>query len=155
MAVGALALASLVACGGASEAPPPVVAPAAAARVPAAATAPPPASSVGNTLPRSAVRDVLAQGLGAFLQHVELDEQPVRAAGKFHGFRIAALRGDAFWSGVDLKPGDVITGVNGFPIEHPEQALTAFESLDVASELRVAYDRDGQPRELAYGIVER
>jgi type II secretory pathway component PulC len=77
----------------------------------------------------------------------------VLAAGKFHGFRIAALR-DSFLQGVDLKPGDVITSVNGFPIEHPEQAQTAFESLEVSSELRVAYERDGQPREIVYAIID-
>ena len=47
-----------------------------------------------------------------------------------------------------------MTGVNGFPIEHPEQAQTAFDSLEVASELRVAYERDGQARELVYAIVD-
>jgi type II secretion system protein C len=75
------------------------------------------------------------------------------AGGKFHGFRIAALHDSAFWKGVDLRPGDVVTSVNGFPIEHPEQAERAFESLDVASELRVAYERDGQARELVYLIA--
>jgi type II secretory pathway component PulC len=104
-------------------------------------------------LSRAAVHDVVSQGLGAFLQRVELDDQPVRVAGRFHGFRIAKLRGSDFWNGVDLKPGDVVSGVNGFPIERPEQAQTAFESLDVASELHVAYERDGQPRELSYPIV--
>jgi type II secretory pathway component PulC len=88
------------------------------------------------------------------LQRVELDDQPVLLGGKFHGFRIALLRDPQFWTGVDLRPGDVITGVNGFPIERPEQAQTAFESLEVASELRVAYERDGQGRELVYGIVD-
>ena len=44
--------------------------------------------------------------------------------------------------------------MNGFPIERPEQAQTAFESLDVASELHVAYERDGQPRDLVYAIVD-
>jgi type II secretory pathway component PulC len=96
----------------------------------------------------------VSQGLGAFLQHVDVGDQPVLVAGKFHGFRIAALRDGTFWQGVDLKPGDVVTGVNGFPIEHPEQAQTAFDSLEVSSELRVAYERDGQPRELVYAIVD-
>ena len=81
-------------------------------------------------------------------------DQPVFVAGKFHGFRIAALRDDSFWAGVDINPGDVVVSVNGFPIEHPEQAQTAFESLDVASELHVAYERDGQPRDLVYAIVD-
>ena len=153
-----VAVLALAACGAAAPGAPPVATPAPSARAPTAApvasVAPAPQADE-HTLPRSAVRDVVSQGLGAFLQRVEVDDQPVRAGGRFRGFRIAQLRGDRFWSGVDLKPGDVVTSVNGFPIEHPEQALTAFESLDVASELRVAYDRDGQPRELAYGIVDR
>ncbi len=156
-----LAVVAPAGCGGAAPAASPVVAPAAASPV-AQAPAPPssqaasasPQPSDAHTLSRSAVRQAVAQGLGAFLQHIELDDQPVKAGGRFRGFRVALLRGDRFWNGVDLKPGDVITAVNGFPIERPEQALTAFESLDVASELRVTYDRDGQPRELAYSIAD-
>jgi type II secretory pathway component PulC len=122
----------------------------------AAKPAPAPAGPAANDhrLARSAVHGVVSQGLGAFLQHVELDDQPVMLSGKFHGFRIARLHDDGFWTGVDLKPGDVVTGINGFPIEHPEQAQTAFDSLEVASELRVAYERDGQARELVYAIVD-
>jgi len=115
---------------------------------------PPAASPALHSLARSAVRAVVAAGLGAFLQHLDLEDQPVLAGGKFRGFRIAVLRDAAFWNGVDLKPGDVVTGLNGFPIERPEQAQTAFDSLAVASELHVAYDRDGQPRELVYAISD-
>ncbi len=145
-----------VAC--AQSAPPPVApvssAPAAASATAAAAPAPPSAIPPGaRALARADVHAAVARGLGAFLQHVDLDSQPVMAAGKFHGFRIAAFRDAAFWKGVDLRPGDVVTSVNGFPIERPEQAQAAFDSLDVASELRVVYERDGQPRELVYAIA--
>jgi type II secretory pathway component PulC len=100
------------------------------------------------------VASVVAQGLGSFLQHVELEERPALAnSGAFRGFRIRALHDAAFWAGVDLRPGDVVTSVNGFPIERPEQAQVAFDSLQVASELRVAYERDGTPREIVYAIV--
>lgn len=108
----------------------------------------------GATLSRAAVRAVLAQGLGSFLQRVELDDRPVLVGGKFHGFRIAVLHDASFWRGVDLRPGDVIISVNGFPIERPEQAETVFDSLDLASELRVAYEREGQPREIVYSIAD-
>ena len=107
-----------------------------------------------NALRRSAVHSVVASGLGAFLQRVTLEDEPVFVGNKFHGFRIASLKGDTFWKGVDLKPGDVVTRVNGFPVEHPEEALEAFKSLDVASELRVEYERDGAPKELRYAIVD-
>ncbi|HEY3818670.1 MAG TPA: hypothetical protein VGL81_15965 [Polyangiaceae bacterium] len=143
----ALAL-TLGACGGAA-APPRVTA---SASRPAPSAAPAPLDE--HHLTRSVVRDVVSQGLGTFLQYVEIADQPVLAGGKFHGFRIAALRDSPFWHGVDLKPGDVVVRVNGFPIEHPEQAQTAFESLEVSSELRVDYERDGQPRELVYAIVD-
>jgi general secretion pathway protein C len=100
------------------------------------------------------VHTAVTDGLGVFLQRVEVDDQPVMVGGKFHGFRIAALKDADFWSGVDLKAGDVVTSVNGFPIERPEQAQTALDSLEVASELRVAFERDGQPHELVYAIVD-
>jgi type II secretion system protein C len=143
---------ALDACGGAASSSPAVLAPAASAH--AQVTPAPPTPLPDRTLPRSAVHEVVSQGLGAFLQHIELEDQPVRASGKFRGFRVAQLRGAQFWSGVDLKPGDVITAVNGLPIERPEQAQTVFDSLEVVSELRVAYERDGQPRELSYAIAD-
>ncbi len=153
---------ALCACGGppaASPAQSPVSAPqqppagqpaASPPQLAVAATAP----TADHALKRSQVHGAVAQGLGVFLQRVELSDQPVRVDGKFHGFRIAALRDAKFWSGVDLKPGDVVTTVNGFPIERPEQAQTAFDSLEVASELRITYERDGKPREIVYPIVE-
>ncbi len=106
-----------------------------------------------NAIRRSAVQAVLTAGPGAFLQNIDVDDHPVFLAGKFHGFRIAALRGEA-WAGVDLRAGDIVTRVNGFSIEHPEQAAEAFYSLRVSSELRVEYERDGVPRELRFGIVD-
>jgi type II secretory pathway component PulC len=106
-----------------------------------------------NAIARSSVQAVLSAGPGAFLQSVSIDEHPVFLGGKFHGFRIAALQGES-WRGIDLRPGDVVTRVNGFSIEHPEDAAEAFYSLRVASELRVEYERDGEPHELRFGIVD-
>jgi hypothetical protein len=163
-----LALGALGACADATTSGKPAAAPAQSSAV---APAPAPVASVASlpvapvadradrAVPRAAVHAVVSGGLGAFLERVDLDDQPVLLGGKFHGFRIAALRDGAswsgFWTGVDLKPGDVVTSVNGFPIERPEQAQTAFDSLEVSSELRVAYERAGEKRELVYAIVDR
>jgi type II secretory pathway component PulC len=145
---------ALCSCGGASPKAAVVHAPVSSAPSTTPAASASRAAQLDHTLPRSAVHAVVSQGLGYFLQRLELDDQPVFAGERFHGFRIARLRDQPFWDGVDLKPGDVVTGVNGFPIERPEQAQMAFDSLEVASELRVAYERQGQPRELVYGIVD-
>ncbi len=112
-----------------------------------------PESTPAGTIARVKVDDAIKAGPGMFLQHVVLADEPVMVDGQFHGFRIKELRGD-MWKGVDLRPGDVVTRVNGFAIERPEQAVEAFHSLSVASELRVAYDRDGAPHELRYAIVD-
>lgn len=105
-----------------------------------------------STLKRSAAKATVQQGLGAFLQKVTVDERPVFLGGKFHGWRITALKGDL--SGIELRPGDVVTRVNGLPIERPEQALEAFRSVEVSSEIRIDYEREGEPRALRYAIVE-
>ena len=138
-----------IACGSA-EAPPPKTAPHAAAASEGAPDMPAPT----GTLRRAEVRDALSAGLGAFLQYVTFDvDHPVFRNHQFVGFRITSLQGPR-WNGIDLKPGDVVTAVNGFSIEHPEQAQQAFLSLAVASEIRVDYERDGQPRSLRIAILD-
>ena len=70
--------------------------------------------------------------------------------GKFHGFRIRSI--DPKW-GVDLRPGDVVTRVNGMPIEHPEEADAALRSLHQATMLKVDFEREGKARSLELPIT--
>jgi len=71
--------------------------------------------------------------------------------GKFHGFKIKSINPD--WN-VDIKPGDVITRVNGIVPEHPEEADAALRSLEKAASLKIDYERDGKPRTLELPIVD-
>jgi type II secretory pathway component PulC len=97
------------------------------------------------------VTATLSRGLGDFLGRLQVE--PFAPGGRFRGWRVVTLReNDPLWAGVDLAPGDVVTAVNGRKIERPEQALAVFQSLAVASELRVTYERDGARRELVYPI---
>jgi type II secretory pathway component PulC len=138
----------LSACG--SSPPEPVRAPVAAATKPVAPAVPAPAPA--TTLRRGDVVSVIDSGFGNFLQRVQVE--PSLADGRFRGWAIVDLRPSTFWSAVDLKPGDVVTSVNGLPIERETDAWDAFESLRTAPELRVAYDRNGAARTLAYRIVD-
>jgi len=120
---------------------------------------PPAAASVRETprepatLYRDEVSEVVDAGLGQFLQHVEVDAQLQH--GTFQGFRILRLAPPEYWHGVDLKPGDVVTQVNGMPIERPIEAHEAFTALKTADQLLVSYLRSGQPRQLSYRIKDR
>jgi hypothetical protein len=102
---------------------------------------------------RKDVDEVLDAGLGKFLQRAELRAQ--LHEGNFVGFRVLELRPPAWWQGVDLVPGDVITRVNGMPIEQPTDAHAAFESLRKSDKLIVSYQREGQARELVYRIIAK
>ena len=138
-----------VACG--TSAPQPAMVPAAG---PAPSASPDDMPPPVGTIRRSEIRDLVKAGLGTFFQHVTFDvDHPVFRNGHFYGFRITELIGPR-WHGIDLKPGDIVTAVNGFPIEHPEDAQQALLSLVVASELRVDYERDGKPRSVRIAILD-
>jgi hypothetical protein len=145
------------ACAGA---PPPKPAPAVAPPLASTRPAAPPVDSPRvrvmasgeeaylGVIERQGLVAILDQGLGRFLQHVRLE--PALTGGKFDGFRLAAL--DPAWQGAGLESGDLITRLNGQPIERPEQAMAAFESLRTASEVRVDFTRAGKPSSVRYRI---
>lgn len=139
-------------CGGGNKASPPAQNPAPTAPAPRrSATTKAEAPAPPGHLPRAAVLATLSRGLGAFLGR--LDTEPVVDSGHFRGWRIVRVADrDPMWQGVDLGPGDVVTRVNGKPIERPEQALNAFQGLAIDPQLRVAYERNGKPREIVYVI---
>jgi type II secretory pathway component PulC len=100
--------------------------------------------------------DVLATvkaGLGRFLEHVEIEARLVN--GEFRGWRIIDLWPAAFWQGVDLRPGDLVISINGMPIEHETEAYAAFESLQTAPEISVAYYRGAEPKKLAFRVLDK
>jgi type II secretory pathway component PulC len=109
----------------------------------------PPTAS--GTISRADLEAVLSQGLGRFLQSVSTEAH--LEEGRFVGHRVTELRGTLF-TGVDLAPGDTLVRVNGMPIERPEQALAAWNSLRVASELALDILRAGERRELRFPIQD-
>lgn len=94
---------------------------------------------------------MLDAGFARFLQ--TLDVQPSLDAGRFRGWAIVELRSEQLFGGIDLKEGDVVTSVNGMPIERETEAWDAFESLRAADRITVAYARAGTSRTLSYRIV--
>ena len=97
---------------------------------------------------------VLDDGLGQYLRNVETE--PAFHRGAFVGFRIVSLfPGELAYASIDLRPGDVVTRVNGQPIERPEQAVAVWEALRTASDLVVNYRRGDQEYALHFRIVDR
>jgi type II secretory pathway component PulC len=141
----------VLSCGGSAQeaeappkAPPPAPAPQASAKPPAA----PP-----GTLLRKDVVGFINGGIARFLQMVEVE--PSLENGKFKGWNLVALQPPEFWQNVDLKPGDIVTSVNGMPIERETEAYDAFQAVRGAEKLSVSYLRAGKPRLLEYRILDK
>lgn len=121
---------------------------------PEAKAGPAPQTPPPNTLWRDDVDRAIEGGVGRFLsQHVEVEASLDN--GQFRGWRIVRLWPPDSWTDVDLRAGDVVTSINGMPLERDTQAYEALMSLKKASELRVAYFRGGEERVLTLKIVPR
>ena len=136
---------------GCAEATAPPVAPHAAVAAVSPAARPAPHRPPEGALFRSDVNALIERGFPQFLQRVEVE--PRLVDGQFRGWSIVTLNPSEFWTGVDLKPGDIVTRVNEKPIERETEAFDVFESLKHADTLHVAFQRNGQSRVLEYKIV--
>jgi S1-C subfamily serine protease len=121
---------------------------------PGAAAAPScPALAGERRLHRSALVRTVDQGLGRWLAGVGVTA--VRDQGRFQGWRVERLHpGDPCFGDVDLRPGDIVTRVNGSNLERPEQANQIFQGLRTAPRLQIERLRDGSTRTLTYEIVD-
>lgn len=111
-------------------------------------------SRAPGVIPRAALAEVLAESPGYFLQHVQTE--PRFDHGRFAGWRLVSFfPGDARFAGVDLQAGDVVTRVNGKPIEEPDQFMAVWQSLRTSKELVVDVERAGASRTLRWTIADK
>jgi S1-C subfamily serine protease len=106
-----------------------------------------------GVLRRGNVVRAVDRGLGQWLQGVLVTA--VREAGRFQGWRVEKLYpDDPCFGSVDVRPGDVVTTVNGASLERPEQANDLFQSLRAAPALRIQLVRAGSPRTVTLQISD-
>lgn len=79
-----------------------------------------------------------------------VDVEEVFQNGSFRGWRVMALPQD--WAGLAIKPGDVVSRVNGLAIENPDDLWAVWLELAKAKDVRIAYEHEGIGRELVIPI---
>lgn len=72
--------------------------------------------------------------------------------GKSTGFRLFAIRQGSIFDQLGLRNGDIIQSINGQELSDPAKALTLFQELRNASEIKVSGVRNKQPFETVYRI---
>lgn len=74
---------------------------------------------------------------------------PVITNGQIAGVRVSAANGDAAMiSRLGLQPSDIVTAVNGVPVDSVARGQQIIESLGNASSVRVTVSRGGVPTEI-------
>lgn len=80
-------------------------------------------------------------------KNVRID--PVIADGGIAGVRVSAANGDpALVAKLGLRPSDIVTAVNGVPVDSVARGQQILESLRNANSVRVTVTRDGKPAEI-------
>ena len=69
--------------------------------------------------------------------------EPYRQAGKLKGYRIFPGRDKNLFGQLGLEPGDVVTAVNGIPLDSPLKGLEVMQNITDASEVNVDVLRNG------------
>lgn len=77
---------------------------------------------------------------------------PVLDGGKLTGVRVSAGTDTALMNQIGLRAGDVVTAVNGAPVDSLARGQQIIESLRKAASARVTVMRDGKPTEITISL---
>jgi general secretion pathway protein C len=80
--------------------------------------------------------------------------QPVLMAGKLHGFRVYPGRNRQAFTRLGLRSGDLVTAINGTPLDDPARGDEIFRTIGSASEARVTVMRNGQQQDLTLNMSQ-
>ena len=70
--------------------------------------------------------------------------QPVFANGQQRGYRVYPGRNRQQFAKLGLMPGDLVTAINGTPLDDPARGMEILQSINSASEVTVTIERNGQ-----------
>ena len=80
--------------------------------------------------------------------------QPVFAAGKQKGYRVYPGRNRQAFQRLGLRPGDLVTAINGTPLDDPARGQEIFSTLGSSSEAHITVTRGGQQQDLTLNIAQ-
>jgi general secretion pathway protein C len=76
------------------------------------------------------------------------------AAGKLRGFRAYPGRNRAIFSKLGLKAGDLVTAINGTPLDDPQRSQDVFNTIQTSDRVTVTIERGGQKQDITLNIAQ-
>jgi general secretion pathway protein C len=119
----------------------------------AAAPPPPPvAATNGNEAMVERMRKLVSDDPGVIGQ--VLRPQPVFAGGKMRGFRVYPGANRQAFARLGLRAGDLVTAINGTPLDDKDRAQEIFGTLNSSTDARVTVTRNGRQQELVLNVAQ-
>jgi len=76
------------------------------------------------------------------------------AANKLRGFRAYPGRNRAIFSKLGLKPGDLVTAINGTALDDPQRSQEVFNTIQTSDHVTVTVERGGQKQDISLNIAQ-
>jgi general secretion pathway protein C len=80
--------------------------------------------------------------------------QPVFAGGTMRGFRVYPGANRQAFARIGLRAGDLVTAINGTPLNDKDRAQEIFATLSSSSDARVTITRNGRQQELVLNLAQ-
>lgn len=80
--------------------------------------------------------------------------QPVFSQGKQRGYRVYPGRNRQAFTRLGLRPGDLVTAINGTPLDDPARGQEVFRTIGASNEAHITVMRNGQQQDLTLNMAQ-
>lgn len=92
------------------------------------------------------LQELAAQNPGAITEIIR--PQPVFANGQQRGYRVYPGRNRQQFAKLGLMPGDLVTAINGTPLDDPARGMEILQTMNSATQVTVTVERNGQSSQI-------
>src|ERR1700733_5486926 len=100
------------------------------------------------------IRHLVQQDPGILDQVMRTVPSYDSAAGKLRGFRAYPGRNRQIFNKLGLKPGDLVTAINGTALDDPQHSQDVFNTIQTSDRVTVTIERAGQKQEISLNIAQ-
>ena len=109
-------------------------------------------SSGMSTQPLAKVRDEVLKDPAKASEYVRV--QPANVGGQLKGYRVYPGRDRTAFTTAGLRPGDLVTSVNGVQLDDPAKALQLLGDLGQAGQVNLVVERGGQSQNISINLSQ-
>jgi general secretion pathway protein C len=100
------------------------------------------------------IRRMVQQDPGILDQVMRTVPSYDNAAGKLRGFRAYPGRNRAIFNKLGLRPGDLVTAINGQPLDDPQHGQEVLNTIQSSNSVSVTIERGGQRQDISLNIAQ-